>query len=416
MDTNSSTTSTSVFFTALLAIVLLAAACGGSSSSDDSSAAGNQVEAAETTNIDEAQEDSSAASTEAGDDGEAEGDTGGDDDGAAKSDESSEDRAQAAIDEALKMMTGDADFTDDEARWAQQERDAQEAIRECMAAEGFEYFPVDYSQYESYGADQEWDPDSREWREEYGFGIATTVYSEPEAAGGDTGGEGDFPVDPNDEYRQTLSEGEQKAYDRLLHGDQPDIDFTGDQPTEEEEQAMQEAWENRENIGCSETAYQEIWQEESGDMEAVWSAMEDSFEDLEARILADPEVAAAAEKWSRCMGEAGYSYNDPNEMYDAVYEKSEELWNSFEDPFEDFTEEQMQDMTEEDFAAIDVRPQFDEELAAEIAEFEISLAVTSFDCGEIDMAEIAEELWTQYLAEELEANKDKIATALEEGN
>lgn len=408
-------------FSVIFAIALIAGACGGGGDAADDVVAGTSAE--ETVSTDagagdaetgEGADTDSAAMTEAASD-EADTDTASSSEAApiAQGDMT----ADELIDQVLEMMSGDFDPAEQEELWKEQERRTQELVQQCMTNEGFEYYIVDNSSSVAFeGGGTEWDPSNREWVEQYGLGVNTMNFIGEEIAAEQD--DYDPNDDPNWAYQEGLSEGERKAYERALYGDQPEYDFEQNgQPTEEEMQAMEEAWENRVNKGC----YDEAWQEGSdfAQMDVVFSTLDDEFEDIEDRIKADPRVADGLNNWVACMAEAGYAFGDPNEMYEAAYERGEELWESYEDPFAGMTEEDFENMDPEDFEEIERAagpPAFDEELQAEISEWEITMALASFDCGEPALSEVSEELWAEYSRQVLEDNRDKISAAIEGGN
>ena len=226
-------------------MLLLAAACGSSAevASDDASELAAVVD-------DEAVES---------DDG-SEGDTSGEDE---SSDEELQDPWEnyvSPIQEFLGVDFSSFDDEDFEAEFAEQQREAEETIAVCMRELGWEYIPVDQSQFT--GDFNDAGPDgleygSAEWVAKYGLGITTQAFSQSEV-GPDLVGfdDSDFVdsdegfVDPNQDYVATLGPAEQDAYFADLHGEQPEFDET---LTEEEQIAR---FSDFEPTGCQAEAFE----------------------------------------------------------------------------------------------------------------------------------------------------------------
>lgn len=300
-----------------------------------------------------------------------------------------------------------ADFDQEaaEAEYAQQERDAQEAIATCMVAEGFEYIPVDVSNqgisFDGTGDDGlEWG--SAEWTAKYGFGVSTQQYSQtqvgPDLVGNswnDFGGEGDQPVDPNQAYLDTLGENERMAYDAALWGDPdsypvPVWEEEGREPTDEEIEAFSDDYEaNYVPSGCQNIAYEEIFSggEEQAQFEEFDEAFGDLWEELEARFESDPEVIAFRADVRSCVEDAGIEYLTEEEAWDYFNDELTAAglgWENFSDPLEDVD---TTDFTEEDFERAYQEAQNQQlpadklEALAEVQANEIATAVTIRDCG-----------------------------------
>ena len=213
---------------------------------------------------------------------------------------------------------------------AQQAR-MEQAVAECMSAEGWEYTPVDYSQMNDgitmpieEGTDgPQWG--TEEYAKELGYGISTwedqgteTMESMPV--------EEDEWFDPNQEYIESLSETALESYHEALNGPQP---------TEEEMASGDWEW-DPENSGCYGKASDEIynaggnvWEDEkfkslSDEMSLLYTASEN-----------DPKVAAAKSAWSECMTEAGYpGLADPAAAQETIYSEINSYWEKGEEPDE----------------------------------------------------------------------------------
>lgn len=198
-----------------------------------------------------------------------------------------------------------------------QTREQEELIAECMAAEGFEYKPNTQNGGVAFsGDDGEWDPESREWVEKYGYGMVNSPWSEqmeenpPEEN-----------TDPNADYIASLSESEQAAYYETLYGAPP------------EEEAMEEGatfeykWED---AGCQGSAQHEVqgedpWQaDEFADlrekMDKLWSGTQESAEFKELNAAWATCMADAGEPGFKAQSDASTSISDEQqEIYTAAY-------------------------------------------------------------------------------------------------
>lgn len=174
----------------------------------------------------------------------------------------------------------------------------QEALRDCMAEQGFEYVPHtgDVGSV-SEGSGLPTDLPTDEFRRRYGYGVATgfeaSLNLEPTPA----------PEDPNQAIVAAMSDAERAAYERALHGDAG----TDGAPR-----------------GCEAEA-----EEAAGAVPAVMEEFGDELADLYARVEADTRVVEARSAWADCMEEAGYPFSDEraieeelvgrmNTLYDAV--------------------------------------------------------------------------------------------------
>ena len=214
-----------------------------------------------------------------------------------------------------------ADFDEEaaQAQYEQQERDAQEAIAACMAAEGFEYLPVDYSAQEVAFEDEfgglEWGSD--EWTAKYGFGVSTQQFSQsqvgPDLVGHtwDDFGPGDDFTDPNQAYIDSLGPSEQDAYYEALWGSDEGIEWD-ESLSEEENQAIMDDYYENEYVptGCETTAYEEIYNggADQQQYEAFEAAFGDWWQQLDERMESHPDVIAYHADVRACVEEAGVEY------------------------------------------------------------------------------------------------------------
>jgi len=210
---------------------------------------------------------------------------------------------------------GDALGLPDEQAFRERERDVQEAIRQCMADEGFDYVPVDPSEMNIELAGPGIRPDA-EFRRQYGYGVTTRL---------DRTGEGD-DTDPNAAIREALSDTDREAYDRALHGDlAAGVGGDGEvfiQVGPGGEMSGTEAGTpvEPEDAGCFGKAQSEVGGDDAFNPEIGRQLME-----MEERIQSDARMVAALEAWSSCMREAGFEYDSPRDIHGDLFERLQAL-------------------------------------------------------------------------------------------
>ncbi len=320
--------------------------------------------------------------------------------------------------------TRDFDSDDEQAKYQEIERKAQEAAAVCMKAEGFEYIPVDYGQFEDFAEEEEgieWG--TRAWGEKYGFGISTQRYSQeevgPELVGHNYGDFGDESfVDPNEAYVESLPEAEREVYYETLYGKDDGPEYDPALSDEENDAAMEEYYnENYEPTGCESIAYQESSGEDS--YREFDKAFGDLLQEMEERFESDPRVSARKSEITSCVAEKGFEYTDEESVYDDIEERMSSFSNNqFEDdPFDGVDPETLSD-EEIDAIFADMNSISEEDLAklAEVQTYELSLAAAVMDCSDgalysytdPELAKIRVELEQEFLdnnAEELEQFK-----------
>ena len=211
-------------------------------------------------------------------------------------------------------------FQGNEADFARQ----QQLIQECMVAQGFEYTPRD-NRGQTGGRPQDVDERSEEYVSEYGFGISTLFGGEIRLTSS--------ADDPNQQYRNGLSEAQKSAYDKALYGQ----DFGGGGFTVSGGGPV---------IGIPVSGGPAIGGADMGDGEAQRltpggclgealkatgadrpfdSGLFDDLQELEDRIEADPRIVDGMKKWSACMAEAGYDYRDIDEARTQIREEFAEV-------------------------------------------------------------------------------------------
>lgn len=266
----------------------------------------------------------------------------------------------------------------------------EEATAACMAEQGFEYIPVDYSQmgggFVTSGDDIPWG--TKEFAEEYGYGITTSpmqeemIEEDPEEW-----------VDPNQEYVEAMSETEREAYYAALYGEQ-----TYEEPLEGEEVEY-----NWEEAGCSGRAQQEA--NALGVDPEQMSALEEDMTAMWEAMQSDPRMAALNEEWSSCLADAGFpGYTT---FGDAEQDFSERANKVYEDMWEDVTEE----LTEADYLAMEEEAQ---RRLAELTSAEIETAVADFECREsVRWDAVSREVNLEYEQEFVDTHKAELDALVE---
>ncbi len=295
------------------------------------------------------------------------------------------------------------DGRDDEAQQAefeQQEREAQDEIRRCMAAEGFEYQPLDRTDTVFFGEVDELSPEERTLQ--YGYGMST-YFDEEQTFEGEEAFQ-----DPNQDYVDSLGEAEQDAYYRALYGDSPEID---ESLTEEEIEAL---FDDYQPTGCEPTAYDAIY----GGGDEVGGFYETFGEQLEAmyeRIQADPRIVAERDAWVACMAEAGYAFSSQDEVYQELERRMQPVWESQSFPGEELSEEEFEALSEDELEALfSQRPEVDEALLAEVREYELAVAAADLSCPGTSFlpSEAFFEVIAQYEQAFIDENADQIRELL----
>jgi hypothetical protein len=159
-------------------------------------------------------------------------------------------------------------------------------IQACMSAQGFEYIPVDpLAQRAALTGKARMTDD--EFLQQFGYGISTMF------------GRGGNESDPNERIRKSLGAADRAAYDRTLWGDNPGLTFA-------------EAIDNDAATdlgGCTKKATEKVFGGAT-----VLATVQGKFDELEERITQDQRMVRAVERWSKCMADRGYQYEEPEEI------------------------------------------------------------------------------------------------------
>jgi hypothetical protein len=174
----------------------------------------------------------------------------------------------------------DPTLPDAAARTLAETIERENAVAACMKAQGFDYTPhvpnVADIHVDTTGLDRA----SREFAEQYGFGIVR----HPESTRGEIWSEMTVADDT-----AAMSQTEREAYQTALYGE------VTERPTEPDGSVT----ERREGGGCM-------------DLDAAGFTVYGEAMDFLAGIGGDAAFGALDGEWSACMREAGYSYTSPD--------------------------------------------------------------------------------------------------------
>ncbi len=196
-----------------------------------------------------------------------------------------------------------------------QEREVQDKIAACMAAEGFEYIPYipneDESGYMMVGSQEE-------WVEQYGFGIATMMledqreYDEEAMAA-------EMAKDPNNAIVDAMSASEQNAYYTALYGEQPlyeEYEESGDVVATTTMAAITPS-------GCQSMAYEEVY--DQGAVGEFYELFGAQMMDVYSGIESDPKIVTLNGEWSSCMANQGYDFATESDAQIHIMRRLEEV-------------------------------------------------------------------------------------------
>ena len=250
------------------------------------------------------------------------------------------DPAESPLSKYMSSMYGDFD----EDSMLTQQNEQEELVATCMADEGFDYVPVDNSQYSGMmSSDDGEEYGTEKWVAENGYGMSQS----PEQIAEQPDQSQEF-IDPNQDYVMSLSEGEQTAYYEVLYGPQPTEEELGEDGSYEY---------NWETSGCQGFASHEVNgdQPSQDDHAALYEAMSALYEDAQN----SPELVALDAEWATCMADAGHAeFTKKSEAQESISNAQNAIYES----------------------ATDSAP--DEQALADLRETELTLAMADFTCAE----------------------------------
>lgn len=197
-------------------------------------------------------------------------------------------------------LPGAEEFGLTKAELVQKIEATEAAIAACMQKTGFQYVPVDYlTVRKSMDADKKAAGlTDEEFRQQFGYGISTRSLSAstpPQLSGADhaaTIGLGKQNVD----FFTSLAPTDQAAYNRALLGENPTATFA----------VSLEAEDFSTTGGCTRTAVEQVFADE--ELRPAYVNPGDAL------LAQDQRVITATAKWASCMREAGFNYNNPEEI------------------------------------------------------------------------------------------------------
>ena len=188
---------------------------------------------------------------------------------------------------------------------------AENIIRDCMKAQGFDYVPVDPQAQRAALVGQA-GMSEEDFNKQYGYGI-TTLYDKEQTA---------EASNPNDKIRAALSDVQKSAYDHALYGDDTSATFG---------QALDTGDYSRLG-GCTKEAAEKVF----GGV-AVFQSLQEKLDELDNSILQDPRMVKAVAAWSTCMRDAGFpDLTEQDQVDSTLHAKLESIVGPPDDPNADY--------------------------------------------------------------------------------
>jgi hypothetical protein len=258
---------------------------------------------------------------------------------------------------------------------------AQEAIRDCMAAAGFEYV-VDVPD-DPFGAQTEADLAA-----EYGFGLAVPIVDQWQSDGGAP--QSDDP-DPNAPIVEALSDAERDAYYLALYGEDLVVDDT---MTQEE---IDQAYQKSQKAGCEASAYGYAYNQEAS--AAFYEQFGTAYNDIVVRMQSDSRIAALDGQWSACMAEEGYDFATEIDAQEYILSKLEGVG-----AISDYEVDRDSLSVASDVVELDSATQA---AVQDIADEEVEIAVASVGCRQ-NFETVVTEVYRDYEAQFIEEHRAEL--------
>lgn len=202
-----------------------------------------------------------------------------------------------------------------EAEWA-----AEELMAACMQSEGFDYTPETGHRSVVAMIDPELDIGTRQWAEYYGFGASTMIVVDnedlPDGIVGDRTTQiqvGDLDEQPNEQYRLSLDEVQEAAYQQTMNGED----------------------------GCAESAWATVSESPRFKPQGPNFALNED-ETLRQRVLADQRWIGHEKAVQRCMASEGIEYTTTDDYIELVM--TELMADLLNDPSVEYQSEQWYDI------------------------------------------------------------------------
>lgn len=202
-------------------------------------------------------------------------------------------------------------------------RAAEELVRECMAAAGFDYIATDPGFAPSFERRLELEASLSDERfiEQYGYGIATLFELNFQGEGVMAFVEQLLGPPPTIER----SGAEQQAYELALGGES----IQGLTAEEAQEQTFNSGGFGSEDGSCRQIGYDAAENPQGEIFEGLQSLLGDELDAMGDRFEADSRVRDERRAWQRCMGEAGYAYEQTQDIRDELESKTDDIGSRF---------------------------------------------------------------------------------------
>lgn len=205
------------------------------------------------------------------------------------------------------VLPGAEEFGLTKAELVQKIEATEAAIATCMQKAGFKYIPVDYlTVRKSMDADKKAAGlTDEEFRQQFGYGISSRSLSSstpPQLSGADHAATIGFGKQNVDLFT-SLSPADQAAYNRALLGENPTATFA----------VSLEAEDFSTTGGCTRAAIEQVFANE--ELRPAYVNPGDTL------LAQDQRVMSATAKWASCMREAGFEYNNPEEIEPALRDR-----------------------------------------------------------------------------------------------
>lgn len=302
----------------------------------------------------------------------------------------------------------------------------EEGVADCMAKEGWSYFPRKVPDLHPEFEDDDAAEVARIEKEGLGITSLLLVDDTAEDASGDPWGSYD---DKNRDYANALTESERTAYDASLYGTQEEQD--ADKTTAVDPATGEQVAIDLRSVGCRGEARDAYYGDDPAHNPVYTQVMQAYWDELDQRTTADPRFVKAIEDWSACMKAAGYDYESPTKFSDATYlefqTRDEDVVGAdfYADPTAGWTEEEIaafwKDATPDEVAALyssptEITADQRKELESILVD-EVAVALAEHECSKALDAKalvISADVEAQYALEH-EAEFKQLAASLANG-
>jgi len=184
----------------------------------------------------------------------------------------------------------------------------------CMIEAGWEYIPVQYPGL-NVAAAMSSDEDEAARASREGLGVAYYLLND-----GIVEDDTDW-VDPNAAYGASLSEDEKGAYQDSLAGtaEEQAATMTTTTTTEYDPYSGTTSESTGSHSGCQGEAYDAVLGDRPAPSSADITAMKSFYQEVEARVAADPRTIELQQGWAACMKAQGYDYASREDFQQSTY-------------------------------------------------------------------------------------------------